>query len=458
MLKRTLLLNSFFLFLLQTLFAQESPILAAYIQKGLTENLSLKTQGFDLEKSYKALEQSRTLFMPQVNFQMQYTLAAGGRSIEFPIGDLLNPVYSTLNQLTRSNNFPSVENAEINFLPNNFHETKVRTTYAILNREIFFNREIKKELISVEQAKINVYKRELVKSIKMAYLQYMQAQQGVEIYNNALALVKENLRVSERLVRNDVALSTQVLKAKVELTKVETQIVEAQNQVKVAATYFNFLLNNPLDAPIETDSSLLFLPNRVLESPETALLNFNEVKTNREELAQIQGGVRALTLQKNMQASYKIPKIGAALDLGFQGFGFRVWDKQAYGLLGLQLELPIYTAGSNKLKTQQTELELKKLQAQTDEVGQQIQLQISVLQTQLASAQEAIKVNDAELLAAKEYYRLTDRRFKEGLALQIEWVDARTQQTTAALKRSLIYFTWLIKKVELERATASYKF
>ena len=70
---------------------------------------------------------------------------------------------------------------------------KLHTTYPILNKEIVYNREIRKELITVEQAKINVYKKELVKNIKTAYVQYMQAEKAIEIYKNALTLVRENL-------------------------------------------------------------------------------------------------------------------------------------------------------------------------------------------------------------------------------------------------------------------------
>ena len=107
------------------LYGQQSSILEKYIQEGLSNNASLKTQQFDLEKSYKALEQAQTLFKPMVNFQMQYTLAAGGRSTELPIGDLLNPVYNTLNSITASQKFQNIENSSIKFLPNNFHDTKI---------------------------------------------------------------------------------------------------------------------------------------------------------------------------------------------------------------------------------------------------------------------------------------------------------------------------------------------
>jgi outer membrane protein len=430
--------------------SQESAVLNTYIKEGLANNATLKTQQFDVEKAVKALEQAQTLFKPQINFQMQYTLAAGGRTQPLPIGDLLNNVYSTLNDLTQTNNFPQVENQNIKFLPNHFHDTKIRTTYPILNKEIVYNREIKKELITVEQAKINVYKRELVKNIKMGYIQYLQALQVVDIYKNALGLVNENLRVNQKLVKNDIATRAVVLKAESEVSKIENSIVEAENNVKNAAAYFNFLLNKPLDSAIERDTNILKNQNI---PPQLA----GDIELKREEFQQIKGGQRANSLVLKMNEAYKTPKIGAALDLGFQGFGFKIWDNQAYGLLGLQMEVPLYTAGANKLKIEQTQLDLKKLDAQNAEVLKQIELQIQISQTNLETAQRALKVNDAEVASAREYYRLTERRYREGQALQIELTDAQTQLTAAELKQTLAQYAVLLRGVDLERTTASYE-
>jgi outer membrane protein len=435
--------------------AQQSPILDTYIKEGLSSNLALKTQQFDLEKSYIALLEAETLFKPRVNFQSQYSLAVGGRNIQFPIGDLLNNVYSTLNKLTKTSDFPQLQNQQIKFLPNNFHDTKLRATYPLLNKEIFYNREIKKELITIEQAKIKVFKRELVKNIKLAYIQYLQAHQAVTIYKNALGLVNENLRVNQKLVKNDVATNAQVLKAQTEVSKVQNSIVEAENNTKNAAAYFNFLLNKPFETPITIDAPLTETQNPKPES-SFPLHQVAELQQKREEFAQIQGGQRATNFVLQMQEAYKKPKIGTILDAGLQGYLPFLWDKQAYALLGVQLEMPIYTAGVNKLKAQQTKIELSKLDAQNAEVLQQIQLQVQVAQTNLNTANEAFKVNDAEKAASSEYYRLTERRFREGQALQIELVDARTQMTMAELKRSLAHFTVLMRLIELERAEASY--
>lgn len=37
----------------------------------------------------------RGMFLPSVSIEARYSRAGGGKIIEFPVGDLMNPVYGT---------------------------------------------------------------------------------------------------------------------------------------------------------------------------------------------------------------------------------------------------------------------------------------------------------------------------------------------------------------------------
>ena len=90
-------------------------ILNDYVKYGIDNNLMLKQKQAGYKKSIEALREARALFYPNISFNARYTVSEGGRVIEFPVGDLLNPVYSTLNTLTASSMFPMVENQQIQF-------------------------------------------------------------------------------------------------------------------------------------------------------------------------------------------------------------------------------------------------------------------------------------------------------------------------------------------------------
>jgi len=101
-------------------------ILNQYIRQGLENNLALKQKEAGLRKSMEALKEAKGLFYPNLAVNARYTYSQGGRSIAFPIGDLMNPVYSALNGLLSTNEFQMVENQEFQFLRTTEHETKLR--------------------------------------------------------------------------------------------------------------------------------------------------------------------------------------------------------------------------------------------------------------------------------------------------------------------------------------------
>src|SRR4051812_44002318 len=89
-------------------------ILDNYINDGLRNNITLKQRNISLEKAMVSLKIANSYFAPSIGIQGNYTSGMGGRSIAIPVGDLLNPVYTTLNQLTASDKFPNIQNVNQN--------------------------------------------------------------------------------------------------------------------------------------------------------------------------------------------------------------------------------------------------------------------------------------------------------------------------------------------------------
>lgn len=436
------------------LFAQATiaqDILEGYLKKGLDSNLALRQQSFDLQKAQLDLKRAKTLFYPQANVSSQYTLANGGRTQDIPIGDLLNNVYSTLNDLTSSSKFPQVQNQTIAFLPNDFHDTKLEVSVPVVNMDIRYNRQIREEQIRTQQARIDVYRRELVKAIKQAYYQYLQADRSVAIYNNALALVQENLRVGEKMVNNGTATKETVLRAKSQVSQVQASLIEATNNRQNAAAYFNFLLNQPLETTLIADST-------VAEQFNTAMPVSLEMPAAREELAQLKSTQKVLTTSLRMNKSYLVPTLNAFYNIGFQGFQFKFNGDQFYQMGGLQLKWNLFRANDNKYKIQQSQLDLDALANQTKEVEQQLSLQVRTAYNNYYSSLQSLQASRDEVQSAQETYRFTERRFREGQALQLELIDIRTQLTNAQIRYSLAQLAVLTRAAEVERATASYKF
>ncbi|HRG80643.1 MAG TPA: TolC family protein, partial [Cyclobacteriaceae bacterium] len=165
---RTLLITS----LLLTCFLSLAPVtgsaqqaLDEYIEIGLKNNLVLQQKNISLEKAMLSLKIANGMFSPSLTLLGNFLSGTGGRSISFPVGDLLNPVYSTLNQMTGTDNFPQIENVNQNFFPKDFYDVRARASMPILNTDLIYNRKIRENQTLLQEYEVIIYKRELIRNI-----------------------------------------------------------------------------------------------------------------------------------------------------------------------------------------------------------------------------------------------------------------------------------------------------
>ncbi|MBF4470590.1 TolC family protein [Flavobacterium sp. HJJ] len=419
--------------------------LDGYIETGLKNNEVIKQHHFDINKSVYALKEARSLFYPTVSLNGSYTRAEGGRTIDIPVGDMLNPVYNTLNQMTNSKAFPTLENQSVLINPNNFYDAKIHTTMPLLNFEIIYNERIKSQQASLQQIELEIYKRELVKEIKIAYYKYLQSIEGIKIYQDALALVKENQRVNQSLFKNDKINRTAVLRSDNEVIRIQANLETAKQVSNNAKSYFNFLLNEKLDSNIETDDNETLPIDAVTENTQ-----------NREELLKLTQVKELNETVGKLTQSHWFPTVSGFADFGFQDFDFDVNKDSQYYFAGLGLQWNIFSGNKNKYKLKQVEEDTKKISSQTDNVKQQLLLQFQVGQNNLKSALEQFYANKNQKESAKKYNDDITKLYKEGQAIYIELLDAQNQWVNAQLNTNIALYNSWIAYAELERANATF--
>ena len=418
-----------------------------YIDHGLRNNQGLKQQRFILERNLFALKEARTFFYPEVNFSTSYLDSRGGRKISIPIGDLLNPVYNSLNELTNSSAFPKVENVSQTFNPRNYYDAKFRTSMPLYNAEITYNTKIRKEQIHLQQAEVDVYRRELVKEIKLAYYACQQSDEAVRILESAVSLARENLRFNQVLVKNDKAIRTVVSRSENELIGLEARLVDARNQSVNAKAYFNFLLNNPLETSLEIGTPT-----------ESEVLTDTAAAGRREELAKLESLSKINALSGQLARAGVLPKLSTFIDLGSQGDFVNFNRDTRYYLFGVTLDWRVFANSRTQYKVKQAEMEQKATGEQISQVEQQLQLQNKTAANTFQSAVFTYRATKSQTALSQQYYQDQQKLYREGQLLYIELLDAQNRLINDQLQQSISYLNVQTRAAELERARASYLF
>ena len=88
------------------------------------------------------------------------------------------------------------------------------------------------------------------------------------------------------------------------------------------------------------------------------------------------------------------------------------------------------------------------------EVRKQIELQVINTMNELLTAEKGIIAAEARVKSAREGFRLVNRKYEEGQASMLEFIDARTTLTQAEENLIISKFSYLSSFAEFEKVTA----
>lgn len=425
----------------------QDTILEGYIQQGLNSNLVLKQHNLSLENAMYSLKKAKNHYIPSLDFQASYSTAEGGRSADVPVGDMMNPVYSTLNQFMGQEAFPMIENQEINFLPQNYYDARVRLSVPILNMDIIHNNRIKEKQMEIKDKEVEIYERELIMEIKTSYYKYLTVLKAIEIHQNSIDLAKESKRKNEKLLEAGKGLYAYVLRSETEIEQAKAKLKATQYKAQTLKRYFNALLNRDSEAKIEVEEKESIIPSfsdAILESK------------NREELKSLEKAVALRGELVKMKKQVFLPKLSGFADLGAQAEELRFNEDAMYYMVGLKLNIPIFQGWRNKFEIKKAKNEMEMARIKKKEVERKLDVVVTRAHNEVLEAKGNYKAAIQQLKMAKTYYRLIKKGYDSGVNTFIETVDARTQLANAQLSSNVNYYQLLSALAKLERETASY--
>lgn len=422
------MLNKYYLLLLAVCMGQgllaQSAGLDALLAEAKAYWPQLKQRQSETAAARAGWEVAKGSALPQVTLESSYSLAAGGRSIDLPIGDLLNPVYTTLNQITQTNAFPQLDNVNEQFLPNNFYDVHLRMRYPVYQPEVKTGQLIRSEQVEIAQLQEAVTLHDLERDVRMAYCQWQQATTGRRIVEEAQALMKEALRTTQSLIANGAGLPVARYRLESELAQLNAQWTEADMQVANALAVINYYRGQPLDSPLPAET-MPVLPTALPGSVE-----------GRPELAQLRTAVRISDHQLALEERFYQPRVGLQVDAGSQDFNFQ-WNP--YAMAGISLNMPLYDGRQHRFRVEQLQANKLALEAQTLQTEQSLALRADTRWRQYQASLATLEAYEQAITAATKAYQDTERLYREGSANYLTLLDARTSLTIVQQQQNIAF-------------------
>jgi outer membrane protein len=251
------------------------------------------------------------------------------------------------------------------------------------------------------------------------YIGTLRAVANVEASQSRVELAQALYDQAADVQKEGVGTGIDTLRANVELQNEKQRLLEAQADRDTSLFGLSKLLNLDPRQSIELGDSLSFFDTpqpEVEASIESALGERQEWKALGERR-------KAAGLEKKASQQSRLPTVNFNGNWAYEGSssttGIPTYTYQA------GVSVPIFTGGRIRAEIVKADLEIQKLQQQTDDLRNQIALDVKTALINLDSARNQVAVANLGVQLSKEEVDQARDRFKAGVANNIEVIQAQ---------------------------------
>ena len=433
---------------------------ASLVADALSANLEFEGAGAAVAQRVAALDQARAQYLPALDLSARYTRANGGRAIDIPVGDLLNPVYAALNQIAGNAHFPAVQNQEIDFQRTREQDTHLSLSQPLYDPRISAGRSAAQSQYEAASAARVALAGRIERDMREAYYRWLQARAQIGIFDATLELAAENRRVNESLFRNGKITRDLVYRAEADLLEVEQSQLGAQNAERLAQSYVNLIRNAPFDRT---------LPIVAVEDPDIDALRTDLVARSaqqdlvlaplqatavrqRYELRQLEAIATAAAAGERLARAAFKPRLALGVDAGTQGDTYGLSSEDRYLLASVVLKFNFFAGGADMAGVASARAVEREARANRSLLEQQIRFQVQQALQDFEFTQASLGTAAKRVEAAAGAFRIASRKRDLGQINQAEFIDSRRALTDAQLNLNVTRFAALGNLAELEYA------
>lgn len=420
------------------------------VMEAIASNLEGQMYYATVEQRIAALDIARARYLPTLDLQLRYSRADGGREIELPIGDLMNPVYATLNQLLAAQGqpapFTSIENQSFPLLRPREQESKLTLFQPIYDARISAGASAASNELRAAEDGFEAFRVRLARDVRQAWYRWLGARQQIVILDATVDAASANLRVNESLYRNGKITRDLVYRAEADLLEIEQRRRIAGNLERQAQAYVNLLRNAKLDTPLPAvtiapdDVTVLGadLARRLtLGRLELAALQAAAAES-RAELRQLDAAIAAAgDGERVARAAFK-PQLALVVDAGSQGEDFSYGSEDQYVLASAVLRFNLSRGGADRAALREARAVGDGLRAQRAYAAEQINLEVLQSLQNFEVATDSLAAAAKRVEAAEGAFRIATRKRDLGQLSAAEFIDARRALTDAHQGQNLL--------------------
>lgn len=295
-------------------------------------------------------------------------------------------------------------------------------------------------------------KNTLIYNIKNAYWTLFKANEVKKVVDENVEQVKAHLGDVQNLFKQGLATKNDVLRVQVQQSEAELRQIDANNGVRLAIISLNNTINIPLSTQIKIAEEVNpqnDVVRNIDELTEAAYKNRPELKSMD---FRVKASESAITVAKSgwypqvfLQGNYDYARPNQRVFPSTDQFK-GTWD------VSLVMQMNLWNWGQTTDQTTQAESQYQQAKDTYLTLKDGVTLEVTQNYLNVLRAKDRVAVAEGSVSQAEENYRVTSEKYKNGLVLNTDLIDAEVDLLQAKTNHVQSLVDYELAKANLEKS------
>lgn len=307
---------------------------------------------------------------------------------------------------------------------------------------------------------------DVVEQVTKAYYLVMVNRVRVDLFDQNIARIDTLLRNTSALQKQGFAESIDVDRLKVALNNLKTEREKFLNLLDLSNELLKFQMNFPMEQELKVTGSLQELNPVVDLNAYSSDWSYER----RPEYQVLSGNKRLQQLSLRNNYAMALPSVLAIANVGYStqspgvsglfktetnlkdngSFGPDKW--YSYGLVGLSVNVPVFSGLQRTFKIQQEKINLMKIEKGMSALRSGIDLEIKQALISYRNAEKSMASQRENMALAENIAKVVRIKYEQGVGSNLEVIDAESSFKEAQVNYYNALYEALVSKVNLDKA------
>ncbi len=307
--------------------------------------------------------------------------------------------------------------------------------------------------LGIDEAELGLEleKLDLILAVKQAYFRVLEADRFVEVAEKAVDSLQSHVEVARSFYNVGMIPINDLLKAEVELSNAEHDLIRAENAALIARASFNTNLARPINDPVVLEDLQSF-------RPETGQFSdyVEQALRQRPEMRSLEVRLEQTAQRRRLAASDYYPDISINYDYIKEGdepnvSGSEVHDANRWQVMAV-MSWTFFEWGKTRSAVREVESVRMQLLQTRSAMEDNIRLDVKQAYLDLFEAEKNIPTTTKAVEQAEENLRVSRERYEAQVATSTEVLDAQALLTQARTNYYRALYSHHLARARLERA------